>query len=63
VRPDTKLKLATSVFALGAALVAVFQDRLGVTITGTVAVLLALAVVPWLSPLLQSAELPGELEA
>ena len=54
-----RLKAAISGFATAAALVAAFQDSLGVRITGTVAVLIALAIIPWLSPLLQSAELPG----
>jgi hypothetical protein len=53
------LKLTISLVASVGAAVAAFQQHLGVEITPTVAVLLALAILPWLSPLLHSAELPG----
>jgi hypothetical protein len=56
---DRTLKLIISVVALGGAVLGTFQRSLGIEITPTVAVLLALAILPWLSPLLQSAELPG----
>jgi hypothetical protein len=53
------LRIALTVVALGLATVAAFEDVIGIKVTPAVLGLLAIAALPWLASLLQSAELPG----
>ena len=53
------LRISLSIFALALAAVGAFEDVIGVKMTATVLGLLAIAALPWLASLLQSAELPG----
>ena len=53
------LRISITVVALGLAVLAAVEDRIGVKVTAPVLGLLTIAALPWLASLLQSAELPG----
>ena len=50
------LRISLTVVALALAVIAAFEDRIGVKVTAPVLGLLTIAALPWLASLLQSAE-------
>jgi hypothetical protein len=53
------LRVSMTVVALALAVIAAFEDAIGIKVTAAVLGLLTIAALPWLASLLQSAELPG----